>query len=153
MHDKSLSEPNAPRALRACLLLTDIGMLTYWGLSLLMLFGVAVIPAEYLFKDYDDPIVVAWNWSFLPLDLALSITGLWGVHAHRRGDPRWVPLVLCSATLTFCAGLMAVAFWTLRRDFDPTWWGPNLFLVIWPCVFLPRLVRATARPAPPPVQH
>ena len=26
-----------------------------------------------------------------------------------------------------------------RLDFDPTWWIPNLFFVIWPCFFLPGL--------------
>jgi len=35
-------------------------------------------------------------------------------------------------TATLCAGLMAIAFWWLRRDFDPAWWLPNLYLVAWP---------------------
>jgi hypothetical protein len=39
---------------------------------------------------------------------------------------------------------MAVSFWAIRLDFDPSWWGANLFLVIWPCIFLPRLASAGA---------
>jgi len=35
-----------------------------------------VIPESYLFKDYDNPILQAWNWSFLPLDLCISFTDL-----------------------------------------------------------------------------
>ncbi|MBW2224881.1 MAG: DUF5360 family protein, partial [Deltaproteobacteria bacterium] len=43
--------------------------------------------------------------------------------------------------LTSCSGLMAVSFWTLRADFDPAWWLPNLFLLLYPLWFLPGLVR------------
>ncbi len=49
--------------------------------------------------------------------------------------------------LTFCSGLMAVAFWTLRGDFDPAWWAPNLFfLLIYPLFFLPRFLKAEQGP-------
>jgi hypothetical protein len=46
-----------------------------------------------------------------------------------------------SLTFTVCSGLMAVAFWTLRQDYEVGWWVPNLFLLLYPLPFLPRLVR------------
>lgn len=123
-------------ALRALLLLTDIGFLVYWAASLMHL-----LPAAYLFKDYDNPILFAWNWSFFPLDMLASGLGLLSLTRARRGMP-WRSVATMALTLTFCAGLLAVAFWTLRHDFNPLWWAPNLFLIVWPLVFLPQLAQA-----------
>ena len=36
----------------------------------------------------------------------------------------------------FCSGLQALAFWTIRLDFDMSWWIPNLYLLVYPCFFL-----------------
>jgi hypothetical protein len=36
---------------------------------------------------------------------------------------------------------MAISYWTLTGDFDPSWWIPNLFLMLWPLPFLIRLGR------------
>jgi hypothetical protein len=88
---------------------------------------------------------VAWNWSFLPVDLAFSILGLAAVRAARRGNPIWRPLALLSLAFTMVAGGMAVSYWTLLGEFDPSWFLPNLALVIWPLFFLPGLVRDLAR--------
>jgi hypothetical protein len=118
---------------------TDLGFLAYWAITFLH-----VLPATWLFKDYDNPILQAWNWSFLPLDLAISASGLGALWLVRRGDARGLPLALVSLTFTVCSGLMAVAFWTLRRDFDPAWWVPNLFLLLYPLPFLPRLLRESS---------
>lgn len=135
--------------MKPCVLLTDVGFIVYWSVSLLILMGLDVVPAAWLFKDYDDPIVCAWNWSFFPLDMVLSVCGLLAVRRHSRGDPSWRPLAAFSLALTFCAGFMAVSFWAIRLDFDPAWWATNLFLTVWPLVFLPRLGRPeTAREAP-----
>ena len=84
--------------LRPLFVTVDLGFIAYWAITL-----AGVIPDEYLFKDYDNPILSAWNWSFLPLDLAISATRL-----------------------------MAVSFWTLRAEFDPACWLPNLFLLLYP---------------------
>jgi hypothetical protein len=40
---------------------TDLGFIAYWLITALKL-----LPAEGLFNDYINPILVAWNWSFLP---------------------------------------------------------------------------------------
>jgi hypothetical protein len=127
---------------------TDVGFISYWLVSLLILAGIDIVPAEWLFKDYDDPIVYAWNWSFFPLDMVLSICGLLAVRRHAKGDPGWRPLAAFSLALTFCAGFMAVCFWTIRLDFDPSWWAANLFLTIWPLYFLPRLARTFQTASP-----
>jgi hypothetical protein len=37
--------------------------------------------------------------------------------------------------------LQAVAFWALRGDYDPVWWAPNLFLLFYPVLFLPVVLR------------
>jgi hypothetical protein len=131
------------RGLKPFFLATDIGFIVYWLITL-----VGLIPAAYLFKDYHEPILVAWNWSFLPLDLLVSASGLGSLALERRGDQRWRGLALVSLALTLCSGLQAVAFWVLRLDFDPIWWLPNLYLLIYPLFFLPRMLGAeiAARP-------
>jgi hypothetical protein len=123
-------------SLRLSLSITDIVFLAYWLVSALHLAGVLPIPADWLYADADDPRVVAWNWSFLPLDLAFSLTGLTAVRCARRGSPLWKPLALISLVLTMVAGGMAVGYWTLLGEFDPLWFLPNLALLLWPVFFL-----------------
>lgn len=127
------------RALKPFLLFTDIGFIVYWLITALHL-----IPAQYLFNDYTNPILVAWNWSFLPLDLLISATGLSSLYLAQRGDRRWRDLALISLVLTFCSGLMALVFWALRADYDPSWWVPNLYLPLYPLAFLPSMLRERA---------
>lgn len=113
--------------LRLNLLLTDIGFLLYWCASAFDLF-----PPHWLYKDHHNPVLMAWNWSFAPVDLLASATGLCALWLARNGRSAWSTWALVSLSLTFCAGLMAIAFWALRRDFDIAWWLPNLYLVAWP---------------------
>jgi hypothetical protein len=129
------SGAQVPRFLRPLFLIVDLGFIAYWAITL-----AGVVPEEYLFKDYDNPILAAWNWSFLPLDLAISATGLMALR-RAKGGLSWRSLALVSLVLTSCSGLMAVSFWTLRGDFDPAWWLPNLFLLLYPLCFLPKLMR------------
>jgi Family of unknown function (DUF5360) len=127
-------------ALRCALLITDWSMIAYWLVTGLVGLGLVSLPPEYLYRDYHNPVMVAWNWSFAPLDLIFSVIGLASVRLAAKGDARWRGFAILSLALTFCAGLMAIVFWALRRDFDLGWWLPNLALIIWPLVFLPRLV-------------
>jgi len=106
-----------------------------------MALSLVNLPGEWLFKDYHDPQVMAWNWSFFPLDILLSATGLWALHRERRGHGDWRIWSAVSMTLTVCAGLMAISYWVLVGDFDVSWWAPNLFLMLWPIPFLVRLAR------------
>ncbi len=121
---------------RRLMFFTDLGMLLYWVITAAMALKLLNIPGEWLFKDYHDPRVVAWNWSFFPLDILFSITGLASLRMERQGHPNWKLMAVISLTLTMCAGLMAISYWAIMQDFDPTWWVPNLFLMLWPLPFL-----------------
>ena len=126
---------------RGLMLFTDIGMLLYWAITAAMALKLLDIPGDWLFKDYHDPRVMAWNWSFFPLDILLSVTGLAALRMESAGHPNWRIMAAISLTLTFCAGLMAIAYWLIVQDFDPSWWIPNLFLMLWPLPFLYALLR------------
>ena len=75
------------------------------------------------------------------MDLAFSFFGLRAVAAGRRGDPLWLPYSIVSLTLTMAAGGMAISYWVLLREFNPSWFLTNLALMIWPLFFMTRLVR------------
>ncbi|MGW4091192.1 DUF5360 family protein [Nocardia sp. NPDC004750] len=116
---------------KIAMLITDVGFLLYWAIAF-----AQVIPPEWAYKDYTDPILSDWNYSFVVLDLAASATGL----ASLCRAPGWRTLMTVSLTLTSVAGLQAIAFWTLRGDFSPLWWVPNLFLLLFPVPALAALV-------------
>lgn len=134
-----------PSAMSASLALgltvTDVAFLIYWTVAALHALNVIQIPAEWLYANADDARVVAWNWSFFPLDVAFSLTGLAAVRLARRNHGGWRPLALISLILTMVAGGMAVAYWTLLREFDPFWIGTNAVLLVWPVPFVAGLVR------------
>ncbi len=128
------------RPLVIALPVTDVAFILYWTLAGLSQVGVIQIPPEWMYANYDQPDVIAWNWSFLPMDLAFSVFGLKAVAAARRGDPAWRPFAIVSLTLTMAAGGMAVSYWAILREFDPSWFIANLSLVIWPLFFMRRLM-------------
>ena len=84
------------RTLMNFILVTDIVFMTYWTFATLMLIGFVNIPPEYMYANYGDARVVAWNWSFFPLDVLFSIFGFWAVKKARDGDPIWKPLAIIS---------------------------------------------------------
>jgi len=129
------------KCLRSLFLIVDFGFIAYWTATALHL-----IPAQYLYQDYTNELVVAWNWSFAPLDIAVSITGLLSLYFWRRADPRFSPLALISLCLTTASGFQAISYWAFRRDFDPLWWTPNLFLLIYPWFFIVPLITKEKRP-------
>lgn len=129
------------RALALSISITDILFMTYWLIAGLALFGLLNLPPDMMYGDYNDPRVVAWNWSFFPLDLIFSIFGYLAVSANRRGDPVWRPYALVSLILTMTAGGMAVAYWAILGEFDPSWFIPNFILLVWPLFFIGKLIR------------
>lgn len=134
------------RGLRPLLLLTDVGFLAYWILTL-----GRVLPEAWMFHGHDDPVVAAWNLSFLPLDLAVSTTGLTSLAMRARCPEAARTLLTISLVTTSVSGLQAIAFWGFRGDFDLGWWAPNLFLLLWPIPYLSRLAwTADARANPTP---
>lgn len=125
------------KGLNSLFLITDIGFILYWSITLLHL-----IPEEYLFKDYENQILQAWNWSFLPLDLFVSFTGLYSLILSKKGNPNWKTLAVLSLAFTFASGLQAITFWVIRADYNIIWWIPNLYLMIYPLYFVPKLIRS-----------
>jgi hypothetical protein len=132
-----------PRLLTLHLFVTDVGFVLYWVATAFGLF-----PAAWLFKDHENPLLEAWNWSFAPIDLCASAMGFAGV-ALANGKQDWRPFILTSLVLTFCAGLMALSFWTLRGDFDPAWWVPNVYLALWPLLYVGSLICPVDREGAP----
>lgn len=113
--------------MKLLLTITEVGMLAYWALAALMAAGALTVPPEYMYSDHLNPLVVAWNWSFLPIDIAFALCGL----AARFGRLRNATMLeIISLTLMLCAGLMAISFWVFLGAFDPMWWGLNLWLMV-----------------------
>jgi hypothetical protein len=117
-------------------LLIDLGFIAYWLIT-----ALHIIPDEYLYNDYTNPVLVNWNWSFFPLDMFVSGTGLFSLYLFRKGNQKWRISALISLILTSVSGLQAISYWVLAHDYDPTWWIPNLFLLIYPVFFIQKLIR------------
>lgn len=115
-------------------LVTDFGFIVYWLATALHL-----IPLEYAYSDYTNPIIVSWNWSFFPLDMLVSLTGLWSLFQKKREREQWRFWALCSLIMTFASGFVAISFWIFSHDFNLTWWIPNLYLVLYPIFFIRKL--------------
>jgi hypothetical protein len=123
------------RKSKTALLIIDFGFIFYW-----LLIALNLIPHDWVFQNYDDPNVRAWNWSFLPLDIAASITGFMGIKG--KGN---LALIVISSTLTTVAGGMALAFWGIQGFFNLGWWLPNIFLFVTGLTILIRLVTSQRR--------
>jgi hypothetical protein len=135
-----LMKPVLPAMVRLVMVVVDVGFLAYWAVT-----GLHLVPPDWLYRDAADPVLVAWNLSFLPLDLLVSATGLTALRLSGRGDPRARVLAAGSLSLTAASGLMAVAFWALRGDFEPGWGAPNLALLVAPLLVAPQLLVEPAR--------
>jgi hypothetical protein len=128
--------------LTLALTITDLAFVIYWIAAAAHALGLLQIPPDWLYAHATDARVVAWNWSFFPLDVAFSLTGLAAVRSARLGSGVWRPLALISLILTMVAGGMAVGYWMLLAEFDPFWIGTNAALLIWPTFFIRGLVRS-----------
>ena len=61
-----------PSALAIALATTDVAFLLYWTLAALSQAGPIQIPPDWMYASYEQVDVIAWHWSFLPMDLAFS---------------------------------------------------------------------------------
>lgn len=114
---------------KTLLTITEGGMILYWIFASSVALELISVPPEYMYSDYANPTVVAWNWSFLPLDLTFALTGLYSRYGKMTLS-RQATLSTFSLSLMWCAGLMAVSFWVVVGSYDPFWWGINLWLVL-----------------------
>ena len=95
------------RAAKGLLVVTDLGLLAYWTLTATGVISVGT-----------GDVLLAWNWSFLPLDLFAVTTGLtWSLLSIRH---RW------------STPLLAVSFFALWGTWAPSWWLVNLWLILMP---------------------
>lgn len=123
------------RAQKVIVWAIDLGFITYW-----LLISLRILPAEAMFTGYEKPEVQAWNWSFLPLDILASLTGILG-NTTKRLDKK--TLLTISLVLTSVAGGMAVGYWAFIGDFELSWWLPNLVLLLFPIWPLTNFIRKT----------
>ncbi|MBB4823543.1 hypothetical protein HNO89_000763 [Sporosarcina luteola] len=135
--DRIQQEPSM-RVLQWFFVVIDVSFILYFSAT-----ALKMIPLEYAYSDYTNPILIAWNWSFFPLDMAISVTGLSSIYLNRKGRSEWKSFALISLVLTFCSGLMAISYWTIRLEFDPSWWALNLALMLYPLFFIPRFIKSS----------
>lgn len=109
--------------------ITEVAMLLYWVLAGALALGLISIDPSLMYSDYQNPLVVAWNWSFFPIDVAFAIIGLTARFGAVAGHLRF-KLEITAAVLMLCAGLMAISYWTITGDFDLTWWSMNIWLIL-----------------------
>jgi hypothetical protein len=114
----------------------DIAFILYWSITALHL-----LPPDLLYNDYTNPILVHWNWSFFPLDMFISATGLYSVFLSSQRNEKWRIFALISLILTSVSGLQAISYWILAADYDLTWWLPNLFLLLYPFAFFNGIIK------------
>ena len=108
---------------------TEIGMLAYWLLAGALVLQLVSVDPSLMYSDYQNPLVVAWNWSFLPIDVAFAVIGLTARFGSATGVLRF-KLQTVAAVLMLCAGLMAISYWTITGEFSLTWWAMNIWLII-----------------------
>jgi len=117
--------------------ITELAMLLYWIMAGALAFDLISIDPSLMYSDYQNPIVVAWNWSFFPIDVAFALIGLAARFGVQAGHFRF-KLEVIACVLMICAGLMAISYWTIIGDFDPTWWGMNIWLIVLGAINLAR---------------
>lgn len=117
------------KTIKVLLTVTEVGMIAYWVFATLVLLNIIYVSPELMYSNYKNPIIVAWNWSFLPIDILFATIGLIATFVP-MSKQRQQFLSIVSLTLMFCAGLMAISFWLLQQSFDPIWWTVNLWLML-----------------------
>jgi len=113
---------------RKLLTITEVGMTIYWVFAVIVIVGLINVPPEYMYSDYNNPIIVSWNWSFFPVDILFATLGLFSRFGKSSLHHKQM-LSTVSLSLMFCAGLMAISFWIIQGEYNPFWWGINLWLV------------------------
>ncbi len=124
----------------ALLTITEVGMLAYWVFATFVVLNLITVDPALMYSDYQNRVIVAWNWSFFPLDVLFAVLGLIGRFGNQTRQNKQIVSTI-SLSLMFCAGLMAVSFWALRGFFDPFWWGVNLWLMGLSAMFLWRKLK------------
>ncbi|GLQ26817.1 DUF5360 family protein [Sulfitobacter pacificus] len=131
--------------MKIALTVTEVGMLIYWGFASVVVLGWVIVAPDAMYPYYRNPLIVIWNWSFLPIDILFALCGL-AARFVPMAPERAVVLQIVSLTLMFCAGLMALNFWVLQCWFDIAWWAVNAWLVVLSLTGLLRIFCPSERP-------
>ena len=116
------------KASKTLLILPEWALAAYWTAVILSL-----IPLEWQCKHYSNPIIQAWNGSFLPLDLLAVIITLSGLPLNKCGVRHGEIILTTGLTLTFTASFMAISLWV---NYGSAWWLPNITLMLIPLTVL-----------------
>lgn len=114
--------------LRPITTITELLMLIYWILATALVLDIIDVDPALMYSDHENPLVVAWNWSFFPIDVAFASIGLYAKYGDVEYNRKF-KLEVTAAALMVCAGLMAISYWVITGDFSPTWWAMNLWLI------------------------
>ena len=132
-----------PIGLRRFLITVDFAMIVYWSVMGIACLGLITLPTAAMYDGYGTAQTDAWNWSFAPLDIAFSLAGLAAVRLADKKQQSWQNYAMISLVVTMSAGGMAIAYWALSGDFNAAWWIPNLFLLLAPLIWIPKLLGGT----------
>ena len=93
-------------------------MLAYWTFASLVTLELLQVPPEWMYSDYENPLVRSWNWSFLPLDVIFALTGLYGRYATLKPQTAHstVNLLAIADVLRWPNGYFLLGY---RRIFQP----------------------------------
>lgn len=122
--------------------IAEILMIAYWIAAAALAFGLIYIDPEWMYSDHENPLVIAWNWSFFPIDIAFAALGLFAKFGNMNAARRF-KLEITAATLMICAGLMAISFWLITADFNVAWWAVNIWLIVLGLLNLTRITPQT----------
>ncbi len=108
--------------------ITEILMVLYWVLAAALVLNLISIDPSLMYSDYENPLVVAWNWSFFPIDIAFASIGLFAKYGNVKSSRKF-KFEITAATLMVCAGVMAISYWVITGDFNLSWWAVNIWLI------------------------
>ena len=128
LRGQTLPKRTPMKASKTLLILTEWALAAYWTAVILSL-----IPLEWQCKHYSNPIIQAWNGSFLPLDLLAVIITLSGLPLNKCGVRHGEIILTTGLTLTFTASFMAISLWV---NYGSAWWLPNITLMLIPLTVL-----------------
>jgi hypothetical protein len=122
--------------LKRIFVITDVGFILYWAVT-----AIGVLPKEWAYHNYKNPIMISWNWSFFPLDMFISLSGFLCLYYYKKNNDKWRTWCLLSLVFTMSSGVQAISFWFLTNDYSIFWWVFNLYLIVYPILFIRKILK------------
>ncbi|WP_198014384.1 DUF5360 family protein, partial [Leptospira fainei] len=70
-----------------------------------------------------------------------SFTGLGSLYLFNKRISAWKNLAILSLGFTIASGVQAISFWVIRGDVSLLWWAPNLYLILYPLLYVRFLLK------------